>query len=98
MTATTIGDGGKPHGGTKLDGKSGHNCRMTDAELWTLAHLVLGLNSTQDSMGTGNKGHKQCDCSFVNILLADFATNTNLHPVISSKIADDRLALACALA
>jgi hypothetical protein len=62
---------------------------MTDAEFWTFAHLVLGLKSTQDTMGTGNKGYKQRDCSFVNMLLADFATITNLHPVISSKIVDN---------
>ena len=98
MTATTVGDRGKPHGGTKLDGKSGHNCRMTDAELWTFAHLVLWLNPTQDSMGTGNEGHKQRDRSFANMLLADFATITNLCPVIGSKVVGDQQALACALA
>ena len=74
-TATTVGNGGKPRGSTKLNDKSGHKCLMTDAEFRTLAHLVLGLNSTQDSMGTGNKGHKQRDRSFVNMLLADFATS-----------------------
>jgi hypothetical protein len=98
MTATTIGDGGKPHGNTELDDNSGHNCHTTDAEFRTFAHLVLGLDSTQDRMGTGNKGHKQRDRSFVNMLLTDFATITNLHPVISTKIADDQQALAYALA
>jgi hypothetical protein len=98
MTATTVGDRGKPRGSTEFDNESGHNCCTTNAEFQTFAHLVLGLDSTQDSMGTGNKGHKQRDHSFVNMLLADFATITNLHPVISSKIADNRQALACALA
>jgi hypothetical protein len=97
-TATTIGDGGKPRGSTELDDKSGHNCRMTNAEYWTFAHLVLGLDSTQDNMGTGNKGHNQRDCSFAKMLLADFTMITNLHPVISSKIGDNQQALACALA
>ena len=32
------------------------------------------------------------------MLLADFTTITNLHPVIHNEIADDRRALACALA
>ena len=90
MTATAVGDGGKPRGSTKLGDKSGHNCCMTDAKHRTFAHLVLGLNSTQDNMGTGKKGHKQRDCFFANMLLADFAMITNLHPVISSKIVDDR--------
>jgi hypothetical protein len=63
---------------------------MTNAEYRTFAHLVLGLDSTQDNMGTGTKGHKQRDCSFANMLLADFATITNLHPVIGSKIVGDR--------
>jgi hypothetical protein len=71
---------------------------MTDAEFRIIAHLVLGLDSTHDGMGTGSEGQKQCDCSFVNMLLADFATITNLHPVIHNKIADDQQALAHTLA
>ncbi len=71
---------------------------MTNAEYRTFAHLVLGLDSTQDNMGTGNEGHKQRDCSFANMLLADFATITNLCPVIGSKVVGDQQALACALA
>jgi hypothetical protein len=97
-TTTTVGDGGKLRGSTKLDDKSGHNCCMTNAEYRTFAHLVLGLDSTQDNMGTGNKGHNQRDCSFAKMLLADFTMITNLHPVISSKIGDNQQALACALA
>jgi hypothetical protein len=48
-------------------------------------------------MGTGSEGQKQRDCSFINMFLADFATITNLHPVIHNKIADDQKALACTL-
>ncbi len=55
MTATTVGDGGKPRGSTELDNESGHNCCMTNAEYPTFAHLILGLDSTQDNMGTGNE-------------------------------------------
>jgi hypothetical protein len=40
-------------------------------------------------MGTGSKGHKQRDRSFINMLLADSAMTTKLHPVIYSKIADN---------
>ena len=97
-TATTVGDGGDPRGSNELKNESGHNCCMTDAEFWIFAHLVLGLDSAHDSIGTGSKGHKQRDCSYVNMLLTDYATITNLHPVIHNKIADDRQALACALA
>jgi hypothetical protein len=49
-------------------------------------------------MGTGSKGHKQRNHFFINMLLANFAAITNLHPVIHNQIADDQQALACALA
>ncbi len=97
-TATTVGDGGNPGGSTELNDESGHNCCMTDAEFQIFAHLVLGLDSAHDSIGTGSKGHKQRDRSYVNMLLTDYATITNLHPVIHNKIANDQQALACALA
>jgi hypothetical protein len=97
-TATTIGDRGKPCGSTKLDDKSGHNCCMTNAEYRTFSHLVFGLDFIQDTIGTGDKGYKQHDCSFANMLLADFVTITNLHPVIGSKISGNQRELACALA
>jgi hypothetical protein len=96
--ATTVGDGGKPRGSTELDNEWGHNCCMTNAEYRTFAHLVLGLNPTQDTIGTGNKGYKQHDCSFANMILADFVTITNLHPVIGREIAGDWRALSRALA
>jgi hypothetical protein len=86
-TATTVGDGGKLRGSIELDDESGHNCCMANADYQTFAHLVLGLDSTQDNMGTGNKGHKQHDRPFANMLLADFAMITNLHPVTGSEIA-----------
>ncbi len=71
---------------------------MTDTEFRIFAHLVLGLNSTQDSMGTVSGGHRQRDRYYVNMLLADFTMITNLHPVIHNKISDDQQAPACALA
>jgi hypothetical protein len=88
-TATTVGDGGDPRGSAELNNKSGHNCRMTDAEFRIFAHLVLGLDSAHDSIDTGSKGHKQRDRSYVNMLLTDYAMITNLHPVIHKKIAND---------
>jgi hypothetical protein len=97
-TATTVGDGGNPRGSTELDDKSGHNCRMTDAEFRIFAHLVLGLDSAHDSIGTGSKGHKQRDHSYVNMLLIDYALITNLHLVIHNKIANNQQALGDALA
>ena len=90
FSLTTVGDGGKPRGSTELDDESGHNCYMSNAEYRTFAHLVLGLDPTQDTIGTGNKGYKQHDRSFANMLLANYVTITNLHPVISSKIAGNR--------
>jgi hypothetical protein len=62
---------------------------MYDTEFWIFAHLVLGLDSTHEGMGTGSKGHKQRDHSFINMLLANFAMITNLHPVIHNKIANN---------
>ncbi len=35
------------------------NYRMTDAEFQIFAHLVLGLDFTNDGMGMGSEGHKQ---------------------------------------
>ncbi len=90
MTATTVGDGGNPRGSTELDDKSGHNCCMTDAEFWIFAYLILGLDSAHNSIGTGSKGHKQHNFSYVNMLLTDYATITNLHPVIHNKIVDNQ--------
>ena len=57
ITATTVGDGRKPCMSTTLNNKSGQNCCMTDAEFRIFYHLVLGLDPTQDSMGTGIKRH-----------------------------------------
>jgi hypothetical protein len=98
MTATTVGDGGDPRGSTELNDKSGHNCCMIDAEFLIFAQLVLGLDSAHNSIATGSKGHKEHDRSYVNMLLTNYAMITNLHPVIHNKIANDRQALACALA
>jgi hypothetical protein len=89
-TATTVRDGGYPRGSTKLDNKSGQNCWMTDAEFLVFACLVLGLDSTNNNMGTGNEGHKQHNHSFVNMLFSEFTTITNLHPVIHNRIKDDQ--------
>ena len=98
MAATTVGDGDNPRGSTELDDKSGHNCSMNDAEFRIFANLVLGLDTTHAGMGTGSEGHKQRDCSYVNMLLTDFTTITNLHPIIHNEIAANQRALAHALA
>jgi hypothetical protein len=96
MTTTTIGDGGNPRGSTELNNESGNNCGMSDKDHHVFAHLVPGLD--YGGMGTGSKGHKQRNHSFVNMLLANFSAIINLHPEIYNKIMDDRQALACALA
>jgi hypothetical protein len=71
---------------------------MTDTEFRIFAHLVLRLDSTHKGMGTGSEGHKQRNPSFVNMLLANFAMITNLHPVIHNTIANNQQAFTCALA
>ena len=96
--ATTVSDRGNPRGSTKLDGKSGHNCRMNDAEFRIFANFVLGLDTTHVGMGTGCEEHKQRGRSYVNMVLADFAMITNLHPVIHNEIAPNQQSLAHALA
>ncbi len=98
-TATAVGDGGSLQGSTELDDESGHNYQMTNEVFQAFTHLVLGLNSTNESMGTtGSEEHKQRDHFFVNMLLADYTTITNLHPVNHNKSADNQQALTHALA
>jgi hypothetical protein len=43
-TATTVGNGGKPKGSTKLNNATGHNCAMTKEEYVTFAIIVLNLH------------------------------------------------------
>ncbi len=95
-TATTVGEGGNPRGSPELDDELDHNCHMSDKDHHIFAHLILRLD--YGGMGTGSKGHKQCNHSFVNMLLANLSAITNLHPAIHNKIAEDRQALARALA
>jgi hypothetical protein len=95
-TATTVGDGGNLRSSTELNDKSGHNCCMSDEDHHVCVHLVLGLD--YGGTGTGSKGHKQRDHSFVNMLLANLSAITNLHRAIHNKIADNRQALARAYA
>ncbi len=59
-------------------------------EFKIIAHLVLGLYSTNDSMGMGSEGNKQCNHSFVNMLLANFTMIINLHLVTRNGIVDDQ--------
>ena len=96
-TITTLGVGGDPRGSAEIDNESGQNFRMTDADFLIFAHLDLGLESTHNGMGTESKEHVQRDRFFIIMLLADFATTTNLHPVMHNKITDNRPALARAL-
>ena len=83
-------DGGNLRGSTELDNKSGHNCQMTDVTFQIFAHLVLGLDSTHNGMGTGIERYMQRNHSFVNMLLADLAMITNLHPVIHKEITNNQ--------
>ena len=87
---TNVGDGGNLRGSTELDNKSGHNCQMTDVTFQIFAHLVLGLDSTHNGMGTGIERYMQRNHSFVNMLLADLAMITNLHPVIHKEITNNQ--------
>ncbi len=69
---------------------------MSNEDHHVFVHLVLVLD--YGGMGTGNKGHKQRNHSFVNTLLANLPAITNLYPAIHNKIADNQQALARALA
>ena len=50
MTASTVGDGGKPKGSTALDAICGSNCIMTTYEYRLFAQLVLGLGQQHGNM------------------------------------------------
>jgi hypothetical protein len=59
-------------------------------DIWCPINIIL--------LCTSDEGHKQRGHSFVKMLLANFATITNLYPVIHYEIANNQQALACALA
>ncbi len=91
-TASTVGDGGKPKGSTELDAICGHNCAMRADEYAIFILLVLGL--------CPGKQHEteRSECFFVNMLLEDFVTISNLTSVFALNEPDDRRALVRMLA
>jgi hypothetical protein len=98
-TASTVSNGGHPRGSTELDKETGHNCRMTHKEFQEFGYHVFGLDSLS-SIGSSkhSQGFRQTEYSFLNMILSNFATITNLHPVIAHKIEGGRHSLARALA
>jgi hypothetical protein len=91
-TATTVGDGGNPKCSTELAEVTGHNCDMSQDNYLVLPMLVLGLWQGK------THGTKQRDSSFVNMLLEDLVSLSNLTAVFTlDKLADQR-ALAPILA
>jgi hypothetical protein len=95
MTASTISNGGHPRGSTKLDEETGHNCQMTHKEFQEFGYLVFGLDSLR-SIGSSMpfQGFRQTDYSFLNMILSNFATITNLHQLIMHKVEGDCHSLA----
>jgi hypothetical protein len=94
-TASTVGDGGHPRGSTELDDENGYNCRMTHKKFQEFGYLVFGLDSdSSTATSKHSQGFKQTNNSFLNMILGDFATITNLHPVITQEIKGDRHSLA----
>ena len=91
-TASTVGDGGKPKGSTELDAICGSNCTMNDDEFKTFAHLVLGLRPGK------RHGNKPSESSFLNMLLADLVTITNITAVFALDEPEERRNLARRLA
>jgi hypothetical protein len=91
-TVTTVGDGGNPHESTELDKVTGHNCAMSQDAYNLFTLLVLGLRPDK------NHGTKQSESSFINMLLEDFVSLTNLTAVFALNEPTDRKMLACILA
>jgi hypothetical protein len=87
-TASTVGDGSKPKGSTELDAICGHNCAITADEYTIFILLVLGLRSGKQH------GTERSERSFMNMLLEDFVTISNLTAVFALNEPDDRRALA----
>ena len=87
-TATTVGDGGNPRGSTELDKVTGHNCTMSRDEYNLFTLLVLGLRPDK------NHGTKRSESSFINMLLEDFVSLTNLTAVFALNKPTDRKMLA----
>jgi hypothetical protein len=77
-TATTVGNGGNPRRSTELDEMTGHNCATSQDKYHSFTLLLLGLRPDK------NHGTKQSESSFVNMLLEDFVSLTNLTAVLPS--------------
>jgi hypothetical protein len=91
-TATTVDDGGKPTRSTDLDNTTKHNCAMTKEKYVIFAILVLGLCPGLQH------GTRQCKLSFLNMILDNFVTLTNLDAVYLLDEPTDKHAIACILA
>jgi hypothetical protein len=91
-TASTVGDGGNPRGSTELDDEIGANCAMSKDDHTLFAMLVLGLRPGK------THGTQRSNGSFVNMLLEDFVSLTNLTNVFPLNEPSDRKALARILA
>ena len=87
-TASTIGDGGNPCGSTELNDKIGANCAMTKDDHVLFVMLVLGLQPGK------THGTQQSNSLFVNMLLEDFVSLSNLTNVFPLNGPSDRKALA----
>ena len=83
-TATTVGDGGKPRGSTELDDVTGHNCTMSQDKYVIFVMLFLGLWPGK------MHGTKQSDSFFINMLLKDFVSISNLTAVFALNELTDR--------
>jgi hypothetical protein len=62
--STTVDDGESPPGSTKLDNKTGHNCRMSKEQYRSFCRLVLGLNDN-------TWGNYRSEGALCNLILQD---------------------------
>ncbi len=91
-TATTIGNGGEPHGSTELNAITRHNYAMTKDNDNIFAIIALGVRLGRTH---GNRPSKD---SFVNLLLCDYVVLTNLTAVFALNETSSRRGLAQILA
>jgi hypothetical protein len=82
-TASTAGNGSTPKGSTELDAICEHNCAITENKYTIFIFFVLRLHPNKQH------GVKRNESSFVNMLLKDFVTISNLIAVFALNESDD---------
>jgi hypothetical protein len=73
---TTVDDGESPQGSTKLDDKTGHNCKMPHNLYRIFCTIVLGLPSDSWAITRSEAAFKNLILHDINAIMYYFDTNT----------------------